>query len=182
MPTAFFMVTMNIVLVGYRCSGKTTVGKSIAGKTERIFLDTDGMIEDKADCSIEEIISRDGWSRFRNMERGLIRELSSKDNLVIATGGGVVMDEDNMRNLKRSGFIVWLKGSPSVLRDRMEKDRLSGFQRPSLTGQDPLREIERVLEQRKPYYQRAGDLSIDTDLLEAGEVADLIIREFNERA
>lgn len=169
---------MNIVLVGYRCSGKTSVGRYIAGKMDRNFLDTDVLIEDRAGSSIEETISRDGWESFREMEKGVIRDVSSKDRLVIATGGGVVMDGDNIKELKRNGFITWLKGSPGVLRARMERDMLSGMTRPSLTGEDPLNEIEKVLETRDRLYHEAADFVVDTDRLDIGEVADLIIREF----
>jgi shikimate kinase len=92
---------VNIVLIGYRCSGKTAVGKILAKELGRDFLDMDALIEENARCSIETIISQNGWNHFRGIERGLTEEVSSKDNLVIATGGGIVMDEENVKNLKK---------------------------------------------------------------------------------
>ena len=172
---------MNIVLIGYRCSGKTSVGKIIANRMKRSFLDTDMMIEDMAGYSIEEMVSMKGWTHFRDLEKGIIKEVSEESNQVIATGGGVVMDEDNVKNLKRNGFIVWLKGDIDVLKARMEEDHGSGQIRPSLTGANPMDEIKRVLDIRNSYYSRAGDFIIDTSRLSTEEVAELIIEEAKER-
>lgn len=174
--------SMNIVLVGYRCSGKTSVGKLLAGKLDRDFLDTDMLMEERAGCSIETIVSRDGWDRFRDIERRLIKEVSEMADLVIATGGGVVMDEDNLRNLKRSGFVVWLKADAGILMERMGGDQRSGKVRPSLTGEDPIDEIERLLDIRNPFYERAGKFTIDSGLLPIQEVVDLIFKEYMKRA
>ena len=132
---------MNIVLIGYRCSGKTTAGKALARQLRRGFLDTDALIERRAGCSIEEIVSKEGWDHFRKLEKRVVRETSSLDHKVIATGGGAVVDEENVKNLKRNGWIVWLDGTPEVLRKRMVQEERSGRGRPSLTGLDPLEEI-----------------------------------------
>ena len=188
MLTAFFMRSslckagekkdhMNIVLIGYRCSGKSTVGKIIAKKLKRDFLDTDVMIEEEAGSSIEEIISIDGWEHFREVEKCIIKTVSGSSNLVLATGGGIVMDVDNVKNLKKGGFIVWLRGDIDVLRARMEKDHRSGNKRPSLTGEDPVKEIRKVLDIRDPLYSQAGDFVVDTSCLSLQEVADSIINE-----
>jgi len=171
----------NIVLVGYRCSGKTSVGKHLAQELGRKFLDTDAWIEKKARCSIETIISRHGWECFRNIEKNLIKELSRETGLVIATGGGVVMNEDNVRNLKRSGWIVWLTAGAEALKQRMLRDERSGKSRPSLTGIGPLEEIERVLGARASYYEKASDLTVDTTSLLPRQVAALILRDLQVR-
>ena len=107
---------MNIVLIGYRCSGKTAVGKIVARELGRNFLDMDALIEENAGCSIETIISRKGWDHFREIEKRLVEEVSRKDNLIIATGGGVVVDEGNVKNLRKNGWIVWLNGKAEVLK------------------------------------------------------------------
>ena len=172
---------MNIVLVGYRCSGKTTVGKILASELRRDFLDTDVMIEQKAGCSIETIASRDGWDHFRSLEKERIEEASERDNLVIATGGGVVMDGDNVKNLKRNGLVVWLKGDAEVIKERMGKDQKSGKLRPSLTGADPLEEIKGLLRIRNPLYQQAGNIMVDTAPLSIREVVDHIMKTLKER-
>jgi shikimate kinase len=93
----------NVVLIGYRCSGKTSVGSMLAREWGRGFSDTDALIEKYAGCSVEEIVKRYGWERFRAMERRLIEAVSRQENLVIASGGGAVMDERNVKNLKRNG-------------------------------------------------------------------------------
>ncbi|MGD8985428.1 MAG: shikimate kinase [Desulfobacteraceae bacterium] len=171
---------MNIVLIGYRCSGKTAVGKTLAIELGREFLDTDALIEENAGRSIETMISTKGWDRFRETENRLVEEVSRRNNLVIATGGGIVMDEENVKNLKQNGWVVWLKGKPEVLRERMAKEQGTGRYRPSLTGADPMEEIKEVLSVRKPFYERAGDLVVDTSTLSIGEAAALIIKNLPE--
>lgn len=167
---------MNIVLIGYRCSGKTEVGKILARELEKDFLDTDELIEDNAGCSIETIISRDGWNHFREIEKSLIEKVSRRNNLIIATGGGVVMDEDNVKNLKENAWIVWLNGESEVIRERMDKEQRSAKIRPSLTGEDPLEEIKQVMDVRIPLYEKAATLVVDTSTVTSAEVAALIIK------
>ena len=167
---------MNIVLIGYRCSGKTEVGKILARELEKDFLDTDELIEDNAGCSIETIISRDGWNHFREIEKSLIEKVSRRNNLIIATGGGVVIDEDNVKNLKKNAWIVWLNGESEVLRERMDKEQRSGKIRPSLTGEDPLEEIKQVMDVRIPLYEKTANFVVDTSTVTSAEVAALIIK------
>ena len=166
---------MNIVLIGYRCSGKTVVGKFLARELGRAFLDTDALIEERSGRSIERMISTKGWDQFRETEKRLVEEVSRRNNLVIATGGGIVMDEENVKNLKQNGWVVWLKGKPEVLKERMAKEQGAGRVRPSLTGAAPLEEIGEVLNVRKPFYERAADLMVDTSSLSIRDAADLII-------
>jgi shikimate kinase len=167
---------MNIVLIGYRCSGKTAVGKILTRELGRDFLDMDALIEENAGCSIETIISRKGWDHFREIEKRLVEEVSERDNLIIATGGGVVVDEGNVKNLRKNGWIVWLNGKAEVLKERMDKEQRSGKIRPSLTGADPLQEIKQVLDVRSPLYEQAATLVVDTSTLSLREVAALITK------
>ena len=167
---------MNIVLIGYRCSGKTAIGKMLVRELRRGFLDTDSLIEKNTGCSIEMIISRHGWDYFREIEKRLVEEVSRGDNLVIATGGGVVMDKENVKNLKENGWIVWLKGESEVLKARMDNEQKSGKIRPSLTGADPLEEIKQVLEERTPLYEQAANLVVDTTSFSLMEAASSIIK------
>jgi len=169
---------MNLILIGYRCSGKTSVGKIVAKRTGMGFYDTDDMIVKKTGRSIEEIVEREGWDRFREIERDVVREASELENAVIATGGGVVIDEENVKNLKENGYIVWLEGDTDILMDRMEKDREAGSARPSLTGIDPAAETRNVLEMRTPLYRKAADFVINTDKLLPDKVAEKIMAEF----
>ncbi len=166
---------MNIVLIGYRCSGKTGVGKILARELKRKFLDTDTLIEEDAGCSIETIVSSEGWDYFRDLEKRIVKEVARENNLVIATGGGIVMDRDNVNHLKRNGWIVWLKTDAQTVKERMVKEERSGIKRPSLTGNDPLEEIEQVLCVRAPIYQQAGNLMVDTSTSSIREVGASIM-------
>ncbi|MBC8246742.1 MAG: shikimate kinase, partial [Deltaproteobacteria bacterium] len=102
---------MNIYLIGYRCTGKTTVGKLLAGHLEWDFIDTDDKIVEVAESSIKEIVDTRGWEAFRKMERDVIIKVSSNRSHVIATGGGVILDEENIRIMKQTGSVIWLKAS-----------------------------------------------------------------------
>ena len=172
---------MNIVLIGYRCCGKTSVGKSISVKLGRKFIDTDDLIVEETACSIDEIVSVHGWGRFREIEKGVIKEVSTMENVVIATGGGVVTNEENIENLKGNGFIVWLYADIDTIKKRLNEDKTSADNRPSLTGDDPSDEIKKVLEQRKPLYMKANDLAVDTSQLDINEVTDMIIEKLETR-
>jgi len=171
----------NIVLIGYRCSGKTSVGRDIARQTGMDFYDTDDLIVKNAGRSIAEIVERNGWVRFREIEKDVIKEVSGFGNAVIATGGGAVIDEDNVKNLKGNGYVVWLEGDVDVLMNRMEKDSAAGNYRPSLTGVDAIAETRKVLEMRMPLYRKAADLVVNTDGLSIDEVAERIVKSFSDQ-
>ena len=172
---------MNIVLIGYRCCGKTSTGKVLAERLDKKFVDTDELIIDKAGCSIERIVSNHGWQSFRNIEAEIVKEVSALDNLVIATGGGAVIQEDNISNLKRNGFVVWLYADIDIIRKRLIEDTVSDENRPSLTGDEPSDEIKAVLGEREPLYKGASDVAIDTGKSNINEVADVIIEEIINR-
>jgi|WetSurMetagenome_2_1015567.scaffolds.fasta_scaffold159081_2 shikimate kinase len=172
---------MNLILIGYRCSGKTSVGKIIAGRTGMSFYDTDDLIEKHAGRTIEEIVAEKGWVKFREMEKVVIKDASEFNDAVIATGGGVVMTEDNVVNLKKNGYVVWFDSDPEILMKRMEKDNAEGRGRPSLTGSDPVEETKKMLEMRNPLYFAAADVVIITDKLSPDEVAEKALEAFNAR-
>jgi len=171
---------MNIVLIGYRCSGKTSAGKIIAERLDKKLIDTDDLVKEKSGKSIDDIVSRHGWHHFRKLERDVIKEISSNDDLVIATGGGVVTEKENMVNLKKNGFIIWLHSDIETIKERMKKDEQSPGNRPSLTGEDPADEIMKVLEEREPVYSDVSDMAIDTGKFGIDEVADTIIEKINK--
>ena len=171
---------MNIVLIGYRCCGKTSSGKRVAEKLDRMFVDTDELTIEKSGKSIDDIVSRYGWQHFRELEKDVIKEISSNDDLVIAAGGGVVTKKENIENLKKNGFFVWLYADVDIIKKRLEKDAVSDENRPSLTGDDPADEIMKVLEEREPVYSDVSDMAIDTSKLDIDEVADTIIERINK--
>ena len=168
-------VAMNIVLIGYRCSGKTSVGKLLAGELGRQFVDLDAILEHHAGTSIQSLVADRGWEFFRKLEHDLVAEVCRRDGLVIAPGGGAVIHQENVSLLRENGFVVWLKGEARILRARMLKEEHAGKVRPSLIGSNPLAEIDEVLALRTPLYQQAADLVVDTTDLSAEEVAIAIM-------
>lgn len=129
----------------------------------RPFYDTDTLVEKRARKSIHAIVSSMGWPHFRDLEKQVIASLSGKPDCVIATGGGAIMDPANVGYLKRKGWIFWLRADAQTLRQRVKTDQCAGKDRPSLTGKDPLKEIQAVLLQREPVYQKICDVVIDTE-------------------
>jgi shikimate kinase len=173
---------MNVVLIGYRCSGKTLVGKMLARELGRDFWDTDRLIEMETGASVPGLVSSKGWDYFRDVERKVIEVVARKDNVVIATGGGVVMEGANMEHLKRNGWIVWLNTDAGVIEERMGQEEMSGTARPALTGSNPVEEIERVLRVRTPLYAQAADLAVDTSRRSPGQVTEMIMHAFVKQA
>ncbi|MGD2126924.1 MAG: shikimate kinase [Desulfobacteraceae bacterium] len=168
---------MNVVLIGFRCSGKTSVGKLLARNLTRKFVDLDEAVIELAGCSIEEIVLSRGWEHFRDLERKAVEKFTTQDNLVIAGGGGVVNDRGNVDNLRRNGWVVWLHVNAQVVRDRMANEQRAGKVRPSLTGKDPLREVTDLLNLRIPLYESAHDMRLNTNELSIQQAADLIMRK-----
>jgi len=169
---------MNIVLIGYRCTGKSSVGRLLAKKLKWNFVDTDKLIEDHVKLKIEDIVLKKGWEEFRKIEKEVVKKVSSADKHVISTGGGVVLDKENVERLKRNGWIVWLKAEPDTIKKRMLKDQASGLIRPALTKDGSIKEIEKLLRIRTPLYKEASDFAIDTDSLSQRQICDMILKEF----
>ncbi len=156
---------MNIYLIGYRCCGKTCVGKALSKLLGRPFLDTDAAVVQKAGMTISEIVSSSGWKAFRDIEKSVIDQTILLNHHVIATGGGVILNPDNVRNMKKAGHVIWLRVSPETVRARMAADPVTLIQRPDLTATGSMDEIEAVLLSRQPLYEKAGHLALDTDIL-----------------
>lgn len=164
--------TTNIVLIGMRGSGKTTIGRLLAQKLGKQFIEMDEMIVQRMGLSIPGIVEKYGWGKFRDAEKEVTLEVARLDNVVNATGGGVVANEENISALKQKGKLVWLKVGLDTLVKRIGDDP----SRPSLTGK-PLREdMAAVLAERTPIYERAADFTIDTDGKMPEDIAELIIK------
>jgi len=168
---------MNIILIGYRCSGKTSVGNRLARELAREFVDTDDWLMEKAGRSVRNIVEGDGWEGFRQMEKDAIQAVCGRDNAVIATGGGAVLDPANVAAMQKNGRVVWLKVSPQIVRQRMTRDENTDDLRPSLTSKGLYDEIVDVLKQRAPLYEKAMDMVIDTDDKSIEEIVDRIVQE-----
>jgi shikimate kinase len=165
----------NIFLIGYRCTGKTSAGKTLAAKLGLTFVDSDRVIVAEIGCSIAEFIAANGWGAFRETERHVIARLSEIDRQVVAAGGGAVITIENVALMRSSGKVIWLQASPDAIRKRMQADTGSAANRPPLTGQGSLEEIAAVLDERKPLYAGAAHYLIDTDNLNTDEVVEKIV-------
>lgn len=139
----------NIVLTGFMGTGKTTVGQLLAKQTSRIFLDTDDLIVDKAGRSIADIFTVEGETTFRQMEREVARELAGRENLVIATGGRLMLDPLNAQLLGKNSIVICLSADPKEILDRLKNDSL---RRPLLEVPDPTLQVKQLLEERSEAY------------------------------
>lgn len=170
---------MNIFLIGYRCSGKTSVGKLLAGRLDWPFVDTDTDIVTEHDMTIAEIVAEQGWQSFREKEKAAIKRRCTLARTVVATGGGAILDSVNVDLMKGVGKLVWLRAQADTVKERILKDKHTGEQRPSLTAKRLLEEIEETLAVRNPYYQAAMDYFIDTDDCSIDEICERIIKKLN---
>jgi shikimate kinase len=169
---------VNIVLIGYRGTGKTSVADVLAKKLKYDLVSMDQEIIKLAGKSIPEIVSEHGWEYFRDLESKVAKDVSNRDKCVIDTGGGVVLRAENMTALAENGKIFWLKADINAIRKRIKEDS----QRPSLTGHKMfLDEVEEVLAERTPLYEKYADFIIDTSNNSARKVAKQILELCFER-
>lgn len=163
---------MNVVLIGYRGTGKSTVGKLVAAQLGLILVSTDEEIVKLAGQGIPKIVETNGWEYFRDLEAKVCQELAGRTGLVIDTGGGAILRSRNVEVLKERGRLFWLIASVNTITERIGQDS----QRPSLTGvKSFLDEIQDVLLERTPKYQAAADYVIETDGKPVTQVADEIL-------
>jgi shikimate kinase len=153
---------MNLILIGYRGSGKSAVGSRLAARLKMRFVDTDDLIEERQGVPISDIVKSHGWGHFRKLENNVIEEISRKDHLIIAPGGGAVLDSDNVKALRRNGTLIWLKADKQTLLKRMNQDPGTNTRRPTLTGKGTSEELKEVMSLREPIYERVSEIQIDT--------------------
>jgi shikimate kinase len=163
---------MNIVLIGYRGTGKSTIGRLLAVRLGRELVSTDAEIVERAQRTIPEIVTQEGWEYFRNLESDICRELGVRDRLMVDTGGGAILREKNVEALKKNGVLFWLTASVETIVKRIGRDN----QRPSLTGTKSfVDEIQEVLRERTPKYQAAADHIIATDDRSINQVVEHVL-------
>jgi shikimate kinase len=167
---------MNIVLIGFMATGKSTLGKALAKRLNWEYLDTDKLIEQKAGCSIPRIFAEKGESYFRQLEASVAKELASAEKKVIATGGGFPLNPENIHQLRPSSLIVCLTAAPEVIYQRAARDT----NRPLLQVEDPLAKIKQLLAERASCYANA-DLAIDTSLWDPEVLIADILAEMKRR-
>lgn len=169
---------MNLILIGYRGTGKTTIGRILAEKLGWPLVDTDTLIQERAGRSIKEIVASDGWPEFRRLEREIIAEVAARDRQVVSAGGGAVLDAASRRALRASGRVVWLTAAPETIWHRMKADPKTASERPNLTDSGGIAEVRKVLGERRAAYQAACHHAIATDECSPDESADRILAWF----
>ncbi|GAB4341719.1 MAG: shikimate kinase [Candidatus Abyssubacteria bacterium] len=168
---------MNIILIGYRGTGKSTIARKLAERLSMPVTAMDEEIVKRAGKSIPEIVEQYGWDYFRDLESELAAELGSRDGLIIDAGGGVIVREQNIQNLKKNGIVFWLVADEQTIVDRIKGDD----QRPSLSGSKSfLDEVFEILTLRTPMYRAAADHTIDTAVTSVEDAVDVIAEIFSE--
>ena len=170
---------MNIVLTGYRGTGKSAVARLLAKKPGWEILSLDAMIARQEGRTIPEIVEARGWEYFRDLESACIAGLAGRNNMILDTGGGAILRPQNVQALRENGLVFWLKACPETIAKRIK----NGAGRPPLTpGRTFLEEIDEVLRERTPRYHAAADFEIDTDGKTLEQIADDILHYFTRIA
>jgi shikimate kinase len=168
------MASKNIFLIGPMGSGKTAVGRQLARLLDRPFFDSDHEIEQRTGADIALIFEREGEAGFRKREREAIASLTEQEGIVLATGGGAVLDEDNRRHLSKRGWVVYLETSVAQQAERAGRTR----HRPMLSGVDPQERLEELMRIREPLYRETAHYTASTTRKRVGAVAELIVRAY----
>jgi len=166
--------TQNIFLVGPMGSGKTAVGRQVARLLDRPFFDSDHEIEQRTGADIALIFEREGEAGFRKRERDAIASLTLQEGIVLATGGGAVLDPENRRQLRERGWVAYLETSIAQQAERAGRTR----HRPMLSGVDPRRRLEELMLVREPLYREIADYTASTTRKRVGVVAEQIVRAY----
>lgn len=162
---------MNIILIGFMGAGKSEIGRRLAKELKCNFLDTDELIEKSDGRKIADIFKEEGEDFFRGLETEVLGTLQDYENFVLATGGGIVLKEENVALLKSMGRVVLLFAEPEVIYARVK----SKTHRPLLQVADPEAEIRKILSYRDPFYIKAADFKVDTSKLSPDEVVKGIL-------
>jgi len=168
---------VNLVLIGFRCTGKTAVGRLLAERLGMEFVDSDERVAEAAGMTIQEIFAAEGERAFRRREADTIAEALRGGRRVVATGGGAVLRYQTVARLRREGVVVLLEGSVRTIARRMKADPKTAGQRPRLAAGTLEEEIETLLSRREPLYRRAADLTVSTERRSVEQVVEAVVRE-----
>jgi shikimate kinase len=167
---------MNVILIGYRGTGKSTVGRLLAAALPLGFRDADEELERRAGRTIRQIFAEGGEVEFRGLESNVIAELLQQNGLIVALGGGAVLRPENRALIRsRGNKVFWLQASPQTLYDRIQADSSTSARRPNLTAAGGLDEVVRLLGDRAPLYRECADFSIDTQGQTPEQIAAQIV-------
>ncbi len=172
---------LNLVLIGYRATGKTSVGARLAQILGRPFVDLDQVLVQEAGQTVAEIVAQKGWEEFRRREKELVARYGAARGVVLATGGGVVLDFENVRTLRQNGLVIWLTADPATIQARLAADQPRKESRPSLTGNDTVQEVAEVLKSRQHLYLAAAQMVIDTADMSVTQVVARILATLNAK-
>jgi shikimate kinase len=171
---------MKIILIGYRATGKSTVGLLLSRKLKIPFVDTDQVIEEAVGMPIKELVARHGWETFREKETEAIASLRDMTLCVVATGGGAIVSGANREMLKNMGTLIYLKTPLQDIVDRMKRDAENKQIRPQFTSGNLVAETIAALKDRLPIYESTADYTVDTDGKNITRVSDDIYRHLLE--
>lgn len=166
----------NIFLIGPMGSGKTAVGRQLARLLDYPFIDSDHELEQRTGADIPLIFEREGEAGFRRREREVIADLSHQPRIVLATGGGAILDADNRRDLAENGWVVYLETTVAQQAERAGRTR----HRPLLKGADPVVRLQQLMQVREPLYREIADFTVATDRRRVLAVAERIVAAFQE--
>jgi shikimate kinase len=157
------MRKMNIFLIGYRGTGKSTVARLLAERLKLAWLDADEVLERRAGKTIAEIFATDGETAFRDWETTVVADLAARENLVVALGGGAILRAENRRAISGRGRTVWLRAGVETLARRIAADAVTAARRPNLTAAGGPAEIEQLLAAREQHYRACAEFAVDTE-------------------
>lgn len=168
---------MVITLIGYRGTGKSTLAAPLARRLGWEWIDADVELERRAGRSIKDIFATDGEPEFRRLERELLAELLKRDRLVIAAGGGAILNEATRADMQAAGPVIWLHASADTIERRLATDPTTGQRRPNLTSNGGREEIERLLAIREPLYRQCATITLNSDKIAAEQLVDQAVQQ-----
>jgi shikimate kinase len=169
------MGLQRILLVGYRGTGKTAVGRILSDRLDWAFADSDDAVEATAGMSITNVFAAEGEPGFRDREAAALRGLCAHERVVVATGGGAVLRPENRELLRASGFVAWLVARPETIFYRLRSDPTTSWRRPNLTPAGGIEEVRTLLAAREPLYREVAHFVVDADAPSPEAVADAIL-------
>jgi len=172
---------MNLVLIGYRGTGKSTVARILAERLGWPWFDADAEIESRAGKSIAEIFAQDGESVFRDWESRVVADLATRDQAVLALGGGAVLRPENRACILQQGRVAWLTAPPETLWQRIQNDQLTAGRRPDLTAAGGITEIIATLAARREVYRQCAHCEVDTQAKTPEQTAEAILEALSLR-
>ena len=166
-----------VTLIGYRATGKSSVAPQLAARLNYHWIDADQDLEQRTNRSIPDIFATEGEAEFRRLEAKYLHDLLAQDKLVIASGGGAILNAQTRRIMQSAGPVVWLTARIETIAQRLSKDEDAGLTRPSLTGADIRDEVRAVLDLRQPLYRETAAITVSTDERTVDDIVNEIMQQ-----